>query len=194
MNIFGLSCGIFEKEIRYLIENKRIDIPFQFLDSSLHMYPQKLNLVLDKKIEKLRNENKKIIIVYGECHAFMIDVDDDKYVYRTPGINCIQIILGTDRYRKLRKEGAFIFMPEWIERWKEIFSEHLGLKGELGKEMINDMHSKLVYIKTPCYEDDSKYIDEVREYFDMKVDIEYSDLSFLEDSIKNGVKVLRNVK
>ena len=46
----GIACSIFRKEIEFLINEGNLDATFTFVDSELHMEPQKLNRILEKLI------------------------------------------------------------------------------------------------------------------------------------------------
>jgi hypothetical protein len=88
------------------------------------------------------------VMAYGDCCGHMEEFCSEPGISRTRGINCCEIILGRETYRKLRREGAFFLMPEWATRWKEIFAGQLGLSGPCAKAFMQDMHTRLIYLDT----------------------------------------------
>ena len=88
------------------------------------------------------------MLLYGGCHNLMDKYHSRSDIRRVKGCNCVEIILGKDRYAALLKEGAFFLMPEWAGRWKEVFNDKLGLKGEIGKEFMQEMHKFFLYVDT----------------------------------------------
>jgi len=69
-------------------------------------------------------------------------------VCRVRGRNCFEILLGSDQYRIFRGEGAFFLLPEWVTRWREIFQIGFGFDGQVGKDFMREMHTKLLYLDT----------------------------------------------
>jgi len=146
--VSGISCSVFQKEIEKMVEQGLLTIPFKYLDSSLHIYPAKLRRQIDQAILVEQDKGNKVILIYGECHPYMSEYTSDGGVVRISGINCGNIFLGSDVYRKLQHEGAFIFLPEWTFRWQEIFIHHLGLNKKNLRSFLREMHSKFVYLDT----------------------------------------------
>lgn len=141
-----IACSIFKMELENLKTQGRFDLPVYYLDSLLHMYPDKLEISLAGSIEKNLGEYRQVILLFGDCHARMVDQAKARGVERVAGINCMEILLGKEVYRKLRREGAFLLLPEWAYRWDEIFFESTGLQGEEMKSFMREMNTKLVYL------------------------------------------------
>ncbi len=147
-NMICVACGILRHELEALRVRGDIDFPIRYLDSMLHMTPQRLRNLLDSILTDQRKTNCKILLLYGDCHAYMYDQESLPGVCRVRGRNCAEIILGPDLYRTLWKEGAFIFLPEWTMRWREIFDKELGLHGETVRDFMKEMRTKLTYVDT----------------------------------------------
>jgi len=115
-NLVIIACSIFRYELEQLQKQGKLEVPVVYLNSMLHMQPLELQKLLDQKIDEYKNFG--IILMYGDCHARMIDYDKKPNVLRTPGINCCEIMIGGEKYRKLRRDGAFFLLPEWASKWK----------------------------------------------------------------------------
>ena len=85
-NLVIIACSIFKYELDHLISEGRLDVPVVYLNSMLHMYPEELQTLLDTKIEEYKNF--RIILMYGDCHANMVDYEKQTNILRVPGINC----------------------------------------------------------------------------------------------------------
>jgi hypothetical protein len=158
-----IACSIFKNELEVLCKKGAIKMPVVYLDSMLHMKPEKLDVALSSEIEKHGNE--RIILAYGECHPGMINLEQHPDIRRLPGVNCCSILLGAERYRQLVKEGAFFLINEWVSRWKQILREELGLsRPDIARLFMNEMHSKLVYIDTGSGEIPRDSLDDISEY------------------------------
>jgi hypothetical protein len=158
-----IACSIFKPEIEYLREQGCVTTPVVYLDSMLHMYPKKLQDLLDATIQEYPHH--KIILVFGDCHARMVDYDATANISRTPGLNCCEIVLGSTFYHQLRREGAFILMPEWTVRWEEVFKAYMGFKTPAQiKPFMSELHTKVVFVNTACQVIDTALIDQVTEF------------------------------
>lgn len=147
-NIVCITCSIFKREIESLQEKGQLSFPVRYLDSMLHMKPEQLRQQLSAQVDEELQQGRRIILIYGDCQSHMIDLAEKPGVVRTEGINCVEIFLASERFRQLRKEGAFFLLPEWTVRWKEIFQNELGLNEDNARDFMTDMHKKLIYLDT----------------------------------------------
>lgn len=147
-NIVCIACSIFRHELEALKDRGDLNLTIRYLDSMLHMDPAKLHLLLDSLLQSELKKGRQVLLLYGDCHAYMREQETMSGVERIRGINCPDILLGHDKYRFLRKQGAFILLPEWTLRWREIFQGELGLNEEVAKDFFAEMHTKLLYLDT----------------------------------------------
>jgi len=185
--IIIIACSIFRYELEHLQQKGRLNIPVVYLNSMLHMQPSQLQILLDAKIKEYKD--LKIILMYGDCHARMVDYEKNPNIVRTPGINCCEIILGRENYRKIRNDGAFILLPEWANRWKEIFVDDMGFKSsKSAKLFMNEMHKKLVYVDTGFYKRNASLFDEVSDFLGLPIELYSSSIDELEKVINQLIE------
>ncbi len=169
--IVCIACSIFKSELRELTQRGDIQFEIRYLNSMLHMQPEKLHHRLDTIINGQLTQGKKVLLLYGACHAFMGQQEALSGVYRIKGSNCFEILLGRDTYRELCQEQVFMLLPEWIGRWKEIFELELGLKGHLAKDFMQTMLSRLIYIDTGSTPINMQHLNAMSDYFGLTVEI-----------------------
>lgn len=145
---FCIACSIFRQEIERLRADDAIGFPVEFISSLLHLTPAVLDRTLAGLVARESGRGNRLVLAFGDCCGHMGEFTEMNGVTRTSGINCCEIILGTATYRKLRKEGAFFVMPEWAERWREVFAAGLGLNAENARDLMAEMHSRLIYLDT----------------------------------------------
>ncbi len=167
----GIACSIFREEIELLLEQKQIEIPFEYQGSMLHMYPDVLDRSLKKVMERARQNGEQILLVYGDCCPHMYDYQNHDGVERVRGRNCMEIILGRDQYRQLRSEGTFFLMPEWTHRWREVFQGQMGLEGDNARSFMTEFHTKLVYLDTGLSPIPEELLNEISEFCGLPVEI-----------------------
>ncbi len=143
-----ISCSVFRPELSALADRGRLAFPVRFLDSSLHMRPEKLHARLRRMVRQERRQGNLVLLVYGDCSAFMSELGEEEGVLRTTGLNCGELLLGKERHRTLRKERAFLLFPEWVKRWRTILLKLPGLDEETTRLMMRDMHTRFVYLDT----------------------------------------------
>lgn len=166
-----LSCGVFKKEIEALVKQGRLACNIITLDSMLHLNPEKLEQVIYRVI-KSRPVDEYTLLLFGDCHPHMHELQEHEHMSKVSGINCCEILLGHKEYRKLQKERAFIFLPEWTLRWQEVFIRELGFsKPEIAQVFMKEHCTRLVYIDTGVIGVPEKALQEISDYFDMPVDV-----------------------
>jgi hypothetical protein len=114
-----ISCGILQKEIKKLIEKKKLDVEPHFLDAGLHVVyaelEKELTIALEKHAEHAPNG---IIVVYGDmCHPRIKKiVKKYRNAVKVDALNCIDCLLGG--HKKLLeadpKCGHFYLSPGWM--------------------------------------------------------------------------------
>ena len=185
--IKAIACSIFRKEIEHLIAGGKISGDFTFLDSELHMEPKKLEQLIEKLI------NPGCLVCYGDCHSRMAEQELNGELSRIAGLNCVEIFLGRETYRKLRREGAFFLLPEWTHKWEHIFKDLLGFSEQnVAVEFMNEMHTKFIYVNTGVDQVPHDVLSAISSYFALPVEILDIDLIHLENAIKNGLKQMKN--
>lgn len=190
-NVIIIACSIFKYELEYLKSQHRLDVPVVYLNSMLHMHPKKLQELLDAKIAEY--EHYKIILLFGDCHARMVDYEKKTDISRAQGINCCEIFLGSEKYRKMRNDGAFILLPEWSIRWKEAFVDYMGFNTSKSAQFfMTDMHKKLVYVDTGFQDINQSLLDEISEYVGLPLEIYHTSIAELENVLNSLINSQKN--
>ena len=188
-----ISCSIFKREIEALQASGKLDMPVDYLNSMLHMVPAKLEARLQEAIEEARHQDqgREVVMAFGDCCGHMEDFESEPGTSRTEGINCCEIILGRDRYRELRRAGAFFLMPEWATSWKKVFIGQLGLLGPCAKAFMQEMHTRLIYLDTGIEPVPHAELAEASEYLGLPVEILPVSLDPLLASLKQAAHSAR---
>jgi len=185
-----LSCSIFKQEIKALQAAGKLDLPVEFLNSMLHMVPAKLEARLQEALgsARVQEPEREVVLAYGDCCGHMDTFESEPGTARTAGINCCEILLGRETYRKLRKEGAFFLMPEWALAWKQVFVSQLGLLGPCARTFMQEMHSRLIYLDTGLVPVPHGDLAEASEFLGLPVEILPVSLEPLLASLHQAVR------
>lgn len=143
-----LSCGVLRTELQALLDQDRIRGELIFLDSMLHMDPPRLEQVLHKLLGQQTAAARCLVLVYGDCCSRMLDLTRQFHVGRVNAINCAQLLVGRARYRQFMQQQAFLVLPEWAGRWRQIMHHELGLSEQVARDLMGEHRGMLVYLDT----------------------------------------------
>ena len=193
-DIVCIACSIFRVEIEELKKRGDVDFPVRYINSMLHMRPEELKVKIDEMIVEERKKGKRILLLFGECHPYMHELEEPGVVSRVSGMNCPEIMLGREKYNALRNEGSFFLMPEWTRRWKEVFEKELGLAKEVGRELMGDVHEKLVYLDSGMAHIPKSELEEASDYSGLPYGVLPLSLTHLLKGIEDALEVLAMVE
>lgn len=103
-DILAITCGIFQAEMEQLAP-RFPRMHFVFADSMLHMRPNLLQNRIDDVLAA--HPRGKTLFIYGDCTPRIVELSRQQGYAKTAGINCCEIVLGREDYRRLRRAGAF---------------------------------------------------------------------------------------
>ena len=187
-DVLAISCGIFREEIR-LLGPRFPGLHTIFLDSMLHMRPGALQDRIDGLLEARRPD--RVLFIYGDCTPRIVELCRQPGFAKTRGINCCDILLGQDEYRRLRRAGAFFFLPEWTLRWRDVFERELGFAGGRGvEEMLREVHNHFLYLDTGVMPVPRATLDEITRELGLPMSVLPVGLSRLEESIAAALETL----
>ncbi|HUW71321.1 MAG TPA: DUF1638 domain-containing protein [bacterium] len=184
-----IGCGILRKEFSLLPKSVKDRFKPRFLDSMLHLNPA----LLEQSLTSIKSAQtgEAVVFLYGDCCPRMEELSSGKGRTRTEGVNCIEIYLGRDTYRKLRREGTFFLMPEWAGRWKEIFQRELGFKtAESARDFMRDSMTQALYIDTGSEPVPEAKLAEFAEFTGLPVSIRKVETDHLREALEGACQKL----
>lgn len=142
-----IGCGILKKEVEYIIANNHWELDTFFLDSALHVDFQKLYAALESALNRFLERD--MLIFYGTCHPHL-DALITHYAARRINVqNCIEILLGKERFSQELASGAFFLLEDWVDRWNYITRKAMGDNIEGIHMILRDEHNYFLAIRTP---------------------------------------------
>jgi hypothetical protein len=117
----------------------------------------------------------------------MTTVEARPGVVRTRGKNCCELLLGPEAYRRLSHARVFFLVPEWACRWKEIFSEGLGLNRDNATRLMQGLHRKLMYLDTGLVPVPETALKECAEYCGLPYEVRPVLLKLLHAAIEEAL-------
>ena len=160
----------------------------------LHMDSDKLHRLLDSHLQKEQGQGKQVLLLFGECHAYLPEQESLPGVTRVRGINCPEILLGRSQYRSLRRQGVFFLMYEWTLRWQEVFQSQMGLGKEVARDLFPEMHTKLLYLDTGLVPVPLEHLEAISEYTGLPWEVMSVDTDRLAAAIREAVERMKENK
>jgi hypothetical protein len=143
-----LGCGIFAKEIRFLLEKNRWSADTFFLDSALHIDFADLSQALTAALTGHAGRN--MYVFYGCCHPRMDQIVAEAAALRIPGQNCVEMLLGPERFTKELAQGAFFLLEGWARQCEHILAKTFGGNAHVIKDVFQGDRTCLLGLRTPC--------------------------------------------
>lgn len=191
LNLVG--CGILRKEIRHILSNSTLDLRQVYYDSALHCDLRKLEGVLKPTLEKY--DPAQTLIFYGSCHPLMDEMLSQRQMQRTPGQNCVAMLLGHEEFMRELSQGSFFLLEEWAHRWREIVFKTMGTqKLALIREFYREHHQYLLALKTPCSGNYELEAQEAANLVGLPLRWREVDLSHLEQVLRNSLEKLQSAQ
>ena len=146
-----IGCGILKREVRWLIEKNHWPVDTAFLDSALH-------IDFDKLLKKLtsalaRHQGRNAIVFYGTCHPLMEKTLEEAGTFRTPGQNCVEILLGHELFTEELSKGAYFLFEDWARRWEHITTITFGNNPTVARDIFQGDRKYMLCLRTPCSSD-----------------------------------------
>ncbi|MGV8121520.1 MAG: DUF1638 domain-containing protein [Candidatus Xenobiia bacterium LiM19] len=182
-----ICCSVLQDEVESLCHSHWPEHRLTFLPSMMHMHPERLASSLQSVLDDELKQGQGIVLIYGDCCARMMTLEAMPGVARTRGKNCCEILLGPEEYRRLSHEGAFFLIPEWARRWKEIFSQELGLNHDNATSLMQDIHRTLIYLDTGLAPAPETELKECAEYCGLPYEVRPVSLELLHLSIEEAL-------
>ncbi len=153
-----LACGIFSREIRWLVRKNGWPVDVTFVDSSLHVDLERLEEGLATALSRCSGE--RVAAFYGACHPRIDRILSARAAFRTPVENCAEALLGRETYLRELAGGAFFLFEEWARRSRRVILAAFGGVEAVAREVFQAEHRYLLCVRTPCSLD---FTDEARE-------------------------------
>lgn len=122
MSAIIYACEMIRDEVELALKNTDCGVPVIWVDSSLHMYPEKLKAHLQEKIDNTDNVDT-IVFAFGLCGNAFINITTGNASAVIPRFNdCTEMLLANQN-RKTHSCGCYYLTRGWIDSEKSIKNE-----------------------------------------------------------------------
>jgi hypothetical protein len=146
-----IGCGILRNEIEFLRRKNGWNLSLDFLEPSLHVNLTALHTRLSAQLHQHRH--RRPVVFYGCCHPQMDDLLERAGTCRTEGQNCIEMLLGPERYMSELEAGAFFLLEEWSRNWHDVMTLTFGPHGDVARAIFHEDRKYMLAVRTPVSPD-----------------------------------------
>jgi hypothetical protein len=130
-----IACAtVIEEMLPFLPE----DMPYEVLDFGLHLWPEKLKLALQEKVNEASQDADVLLLGYGLCSMAIVGLKATSATLVIPRVDdCIGIFLGScEAYKAQAKKepGTYYLTKGWIEVGDNLFEQHKMMVEKIGEE------------------------------------------------------------
>jgi uroporphyrinogen decarboxylase len=186
-----VACSIFRPYIKGMDWQATGPDRVLYVDSALHVVPDELESILDSIIDFERERNRRVLVAYGDCTGHLVERCQRPGVRRIPIANCCAILVGAKRYRELRKDEIFAFLPEWTERWRPILQQAIGGDASMMRDLFRSSHQGIAFLDAVQHPVASQRQQEIAGFFDLPCTREQVSGQELHDQLRESLAQLR---
>ncbi len=181
-----VACAVFKPAIEYLqMERRYPNLRLSYLLSKLHLRPQELKNRLLREITSAQKRNELVICLYGDCFPDIDDFCQEHGVIKVPGHYCYEMLLGSERFRRLIEEmtGTYFAEKDLILNFEEYCVRPLELHDEEMRKYCFQQYRRLLYVRQPSDPNLVPKASEMAEFLGLPLDIGDADYSHLEKEL-----------
>lgn len=119
MKNVAIICDVMKSELERIKDEGNDNIDYIYMEQHLHDTPDRMREKLQEEIDKVGDEYKDIILIYGLCSNGVVGLRSEKHNIIIPRVDdCISLFLGSrERYVEVFKKdpAAYYLCKGWIE-------------------------------------------------------------------------------
>lgn len=186
-----IACAVFMLAIDNLELKKRYpDIRFTYLPARLHLKPLELKRSLQREVNKAKAKGERVICLYGDCFPEMENFCRRQGIIKAPGSYCYEMLLGTERFKKLIEEttGTYFLEEGLIINFEDYCMDPLELRDEEMRKQCFEHYQKLLYIRQPADPDLVPRANELAQLLGLSLEIQDADYSHIDFTLNGLLK------
>lgn len=193
MDIYILSCGVFEPELNHLLEEIHsenifeVNINVKYLPFGLHTNLDKLKSIILSNLSNMGNY--KVILLYGsKCHYMFHEfLKDYKNIITFGDSNCMELIINDNNKKTLQNNSDLYLTTGWVLKFDELnkFSKAVDMydvRHQYGQ------YENVIIADTKMATFTDEMIFDLFEKIQVPIEIEDTDINVFKNKIINAIK------
>jgi hypothetical protein len=143
-----IGCGVLQRELERVVHERGWAVDLQLLGPALHTDLGKLERAFAGQLARTAGRDRAVF--FGACHPRLDATLATHHLRRTPGVNCIELLLGRERYEAELASGTYFLLESWARTWRLALHDTFGPRPELVREVFRGAHTRMLAVRTPC--------------------------------------------
>ena len=181
-----IACAVFEPVLIHLKAKDRFpNLRLTYLSPSLHLRPQEIKNRMLEEITFAQERDERIVCLYGDCFPDIEDFCKQHSVIKVPGHYCYEMLLGSERFKRLIDEmaGTYFLEKELILNFKAYCMDPLELYDEEMRKYCFQHYQRLLYVRQPSDSDLMPKVGKLAKMLDLALEVRDADYSHLEKQL-----------
>lgn len=193
MNIFILSCGVFEVELNKILKEIKeenifdVNINVKYLPFGLHTNLDKLKSVI---VDNLNNiTSSKVILLYGsKCHYMFYDfLKDYNNLITFKDSNCLELIINNNDNKVLENDKNLYITPGWVLKFDEL-NQYSNAVDIYDIRQQYGQYENIIIGDTKVCEITEEMIFDLFEKVQVPIEVENIDINIFKNKIIDAIK------
>lgn len=193
MNIFILSCGVFEVELNKILKEIKeenifdVNINVKYLPFGLHTNLDKLKSVI---VDNLNNiTSSKVILLYGsKCHYMFYDfLKDYDNLITFKDSNCLELIINNNDNKVLENDKNLYITPGWVLKFDEL-NQYSNAVDIYDIRQQYGQYENIIIGDTKVCEITEEMIFDLFEKVQVPIEVENIDINIFKNKIIDAIK------
>lgn len=193
MNIFILSCGVFEVELNKILKEIKeenifdVNINVKYLPFGLHTNLDKLKSVI---VDNLNNiTSSKVILLYGsKCHYMFYDfLKDYNNLITFKDSNCLELIINNNDNKVLENNKNLYITPGWVLKFDEL-NQYSNAVDIYDIRQQYGQYENIIIGDTKVCEITEEMIFDLFEKVQVPIEVENIDINIFKNKIIDAIK------
>lgn len=141
-----LACNTVRDEIQKAASETLCPHPFVWVESGLHLVPEKLRGRLQEELDRIHGVSR-VLLAFGFCGNAVAGLRAGAYEIVFPRVDdCITLLLGSKERRDecSRQGGVYFLTKGWLEGEVNIWSEYQSVLARFGLERTERIYQRML--------------------------------------------------
>jgi hypothetical protein len=182
-----IICGALAREVLSIIQRHNWPVDVVGISAMDHMYPERIAPDVEKQILKLRDQYRRVIVVFGDCGSRgALDALLERHgIERIAGPHCYEMYAGQGFHDLMDEEPGTFFLTDFLVRgFQGTVMKGLGLdRFPQLKEDYFRHYKRLVYLVQLKDPDLLARAEQISDYLELPLEIRHTEYGLLEQRL-----------
>ena len=179
-----IICGALAREVLAIIKRHNWPVDVAGVSALDHMYPERIAPDVEKQLLNLRDQYKRVIVVFGDCgsRGALDALLEREGIERVAGPHCYEMYAGQGFHDLMEEEPGTFFLTDFLVRgFRGTIMKGLGLDRfpQLKEDYFRN-YKRLVYLVQHEEPELLARAEQISDYLELPLEIRYTEYGWLE--------------